>query len=436
VANQSPSGEVSGVSVDALTAARQAIGNGGNVVVVLGRSSLAESADAIVEAAGVLAGLPNVRFLPALRRSNVLGALDMGLAPGLLPGRVTLAAGRDWWSRAWGTIPEADGLDSVGILGAAAAGRVQALVLLGTDPAADFPDRRLAREALQGAGFVVSVDTFLNESNRQADVVLPAAGFAERPGTTTNIEGRVTRLGQKIVPPGVAWPDWMIASELAARLGGDLGIESIDELWDEIERMAPSHAHLTRALLGDRRYRDGVVAPFADPRPAERPIDPTVAPEVAAVATYEDNPTPSSESTHSPAEAEPSTEQVEEVARPPLVTFAPPVEAAPLPQLDGYSLRLVVTRKLYDDGTLVQHSPSLAPLARPATVRANHYDLDRLGLGAGGRVRVRSNRTSFLAEAEVDDGVPRGSVALVFCDEAAELIDVAEPVIDVRLETP
>jgi anaerobic selenocysteine-containing dehydrogenase len=121
---------------------------------------------------------------------------------------------------------------------------------------------------------------------------------------------------------------------------------------------------------------------------------------------------------------------------PGLVVFEAPSEAAPLPQLDGYSLRLVVTRKLYDDGTLVQHSPSLAPLAKPACVRANHYDLDRLGLGTGGRVKVRSNRTTFLADAEVDDGVPRGSVALVFGEQAGDLIDGAEPVIDVRLETP
>ncbi|HEV7886715.1 MAG TPA: NADH-quinone oxidoreductase subunit NuoG, partial [Acidimicrobiales bacterium] len=241
VANQSPTGEVGGVSAEALTAARQALGPGRQapssspgrrVVVVLGRPSLAESAASIVETAGVLAGLPGVSFLPALRRSNVMGALDMGLASGLLPGRVSLDAGREWWSQSWGRIPEDEGLDAAGILGAAAAGRVQGLVLLGADPATDFPDRQLARQAVQGAGFVVAVDTFLTESSRLADVVLPAAGYAERPGTTTNLEGRITRLGQKIVPPGVAWPDWMIAVELAERLGGDLGVESLDGLWD------------------------------------------------------------------------------------------------------------------------------------------------------------------------------------------------------------
>ena len=60
----------------------------------------------VAEAASVLAAAwPGARFLPALRRGNVHGALDMGLAPGLLPGRVTLEAGRDWFAGAWGSVP-------------------------------------------------------------------------------------------------------------------------------------------------------------------------------------------------------------------------------------------------------------------------------------------------------------------------------------------
>ncbi|MDQ1444209.1 MAG: NADH-quinone oxidoreductase subunit [Acidimicrobiaceae bacterium] len=430
VANQSPTAEVGGVSVEALTAARQAIGAAGRVVVVLGRPSLAESAESVVEAAAVLAGLPDARFLPALSRSNVLGALDMGLAPGVLPGRVDLDAGRDWWSQAgaWSSVPETAGLDAAGILRDAAVGKIQALVLLGADPATDFPDRELARQAVVGAGFVVAVDTFLNESAKQADVVLPAAGFAERPGTTTNIEGRVTRLGQKIVPPGTAWPDWMIAVELAARLGGDLGVETVEGLWDEVVQFAPSHAGASRAVLADRAHRDGLVLPlpFAAPAEPAEPMDPTAAPGIAAVEAPE----------APPADFSTAPAAVEKMERLGMIEFRAPADAAPLPQLDSYALRLVVTKPLYDDGTLVQHSPALAALAREPRVRANHYDLDRLGLGTGGRVRVQSPRTGFVAEAEVDDGVPRGSVALTFGEHAGALIDVSQPVIDVRLETP
>jgi NADH-quinone oxidoreductase subunit G len=430
VSAQSPTGEVGGVSAESLTAARQALGSGGRVVVVLGRPSLSESAESIVEAAGVLAGLPNVGFLSALSRANVHGALDMGLSPGLLPGRVALDAGREWWSQSWGRIPEAAGLDAAGILNAAAAGRVQGLVLLGADPLTGYPDRQLARKAVQGAGFVVAVDTFLNDSAKLADVVLPAAGYAERSGTTTNIEGRVSRLGQKIVPPGNAWADWMIAAELAVRLGADLGLESLEGITAEIARLAPSHQGLGRIPL------DGVVVPIEGEveAPPVRPIDPASEPGIAEVEMVSDQPAaeePAAGEEPAASEPEPAGPDL-----PPLVSFTPPSEAAPLPQLDSYSLRLVVTRKLYDDGTLIQHAPSLAGLAQPACIRANHYDLDRLGLGTGGRVKVRSNRTTFQADAEVDDGVPRGSVAMVFGEQAGELIDGAEPVIDVRLETP
>src|SRR5206468_1539070 len=94
--------DAGGVDAAALATARSIIdADRDNVTVILGRQSVAESdvwaADA---ASSLLRGLPSVRFLTAVRRANVHGALDMGLAPGLLPGRVTLDAGRDWFEQA------------------------------------------------------------------------------------------------------------------------------------------------------------------------------------------------------------------------------------------------------------------------------------------------------------------------------------------------
>jgi len=122
-----------------------------------------------------------------------------------------------------------------------------------------------------------------------------------------------------------------------------------------------------------------------------------------------------------------------------------PVEAPQLPAPDSDSLRLVSTRRLYDRGVLLQSCRSLAPLAKAATVRANPYELGRLGVTTAGRVRVRSSRAAVEFEAVADDGVPRGVVCIDFNlvgdDSAVDhagasaLIDVGEPVIDVRLET-
>ena len=61
--------------------------------------------------------------------------------------------------------------------------------------------------------------------------MLAAAGSAEIDGTTTNLEGRVSTVTQKITAPGTARGDWMLAADLAPRLGADLGVESAGRCW-------------------------------------------------------------------------------------------------------------------------------------------------------------------------------------------------------------
>src|SRR5262249_58566012 len=110
----------------------------------LGRPSLAEPDTAILHASSQLAARRNVKFLSALRRGNVHGALDLGLTPGFLPGRVHLEAGRRAFTEQWGGVPDEVGLDADGILAEAVGGKIKTLRLLGCDPLHDFPDRALA----------------------------------------------------------------------------------------------------------------------------------------------------------------------------------------------------------------------------------------------------------------------------------------------------
>jgi predicted molibdopterin-dependent oxidoreductase YjgC len=180
----------------------------------------------------------------------------------VLPGRVSLEEGREAFTTAWGRVPAAAGLNATGILHAAADGRIHALVLLGSDPLSDFPDRALARAALDGPVTVIAVDAFLSESSRRADVVLPATLWGEKQGTVTNLEARVQRLGRKVAPAGSAMDDWRIAAELALRLGSDFDLEQVDEVTDEIAAVAPSFAGATAELL--RQARDGVVLPVSE----------------------------------------------------------------------------------------------------------------------------------------------------------------------------
>ncbi|MCU0312184.1 MAG: NADH-quinone oxidoreductase subunit NuoG [Acidimicrobiales bacterium] len=428
--------EVAGVAAEAVNAARVVLAAAdGPVTVVLGRPSVAEAADGVVEAAdALLGGLPGVRFLSALRRGNVHGALDMGLAPGVLPGRVGLDEGREWFEEGWAAVPSAVGLDTRGILEAAADGRLDVLVLLGADPAVDFPDHDLAERALAGARTIIAVDTFLTDSSRRADVVLAAAGFAEKAGTTTNLEGRVSALTQRVTPPGTARADWMIAAELAFRLGADLGLESIEGVWDEIERLAPSHRGVTREVLLAVGGADGVVVPL--------PADPAPVDEVATPAADTEDGAPADDGAADDGAAdEDAVEEQEAPAaaaeRPTCLVHTPGSATSP-PPVDAYSLRLVATRKLYDLGTQVQAAPSLAPLAPGTVVRINPYDFDRLGVGVGDRVLVRSARETFTLPVVADPGVPRGAAALVVNQpdvRVTDLVDGGAKVTELRIET-
>src|ERR1019366_7820578 len=86
---------------------------GSGVVLLYSRPSLAESGAVTAVAVATLAtAWPGARFLPLLRRGNVHGALDMGMAPGVLPGRASLEQGHAWFSDHWGSSPQAKGRDT------------------------------------------------------------------------------------------------------------------------------------------------------------------------------------------------------------------------------------------------------------------------------------------------------------------------------------
>jgi NADH-quinone oxidoreductase subunit G len=326
----------------------------GPVVVVVGRQNLAEHVDATLAAiAAVQEMLPQATFLAAARRGNVMGALLAGLAP--QPGA----------------------MDAKAILEAAAAGKVGCLVLLGADPVTDCPDKELARRAIAGARYVVAVDTFLTDSSRQADVVLPAAAFAEKAGTTTNLEGRVTALQQKVTPVGQARADWMIAVELAARLGADLGIDSTEQATALLAEEVPAFAGVTADAL--RAARDGVLVARDAPVRVT-----TVAPDV--------------------------------------------------PSQGGYEFRLVVSRKLYDAGVAVQHSPDLVGLAPGARLHLHPLDAERYP----GTVKVSTSRAAVALAVDADPGVPRGVAWVAYNQPDAavgELLQLTASVTDVRVES-
>ncbi len=355
----------------------------GPVTVVLGRASLSECADATVDAAVALSALPEVSFLSALRRGNIHGALDAGLAPGLLPGRTTLELGAHRFVDAWPGVPADVGHDTAGTLRAARAGEIDTLILLGADPLNDFPDVALARAGMAGAGTVIAVDLLPNDTiTAVADVILAAAGPTESSGTFTNLEGRVSVCGQIVTAAGVSRPDWMIAAEIAARLGADLGVDSPAAIRAELASVSEIHAPLTEAALEDSPV-DGVLlngnGDIAPPGPS----------------------------------------------------------GATSPVNDRYSLRLLTTRRMYDDGTALRHSPASSGHAAPLELRLNPVDFDKIGVQTDTVVRVESARGHLDMPVQVDAGVPVGSAAVSWRTSGSDcrpLIDASAMVTDVRVE--
>ncbi|WP_048056335.1 molybdopterin-dependent oxidoreductase [Methanocaldococcus fervens] len=90
---------------------------------------------------------------------------------------------------------------------------------------------------LKNVEFLVVQDIFLTETAKLADVVLPAACWAEKEGTFTNTERRVQKINKAVDPPGEALPDWIIIKKLSEKLGIDLGFKSLEDIQKEVIKM-------------------------------------------------------------------------------------------------------------------------------------------------------------------------------------------------------
>ena len=169
------------------------------------------------------AGVPDVRFLSALRRGNVHGALDLGLTPGFLPGRVTLDAGRDWFTKLGCRARRPTGSTRPGILAAPRpTGKIARAHPGALRPARRLP-RRHARPRARSSGRAPSSRSaaFLTPDVARAPTsCLPPTLWGEK----TRQRSPTSRVGcsasaARSPPDGAAMDDWRIAAELATRLG-------------------------------------------------------------------------------------------------------------------------------------------------------------------------------------------------------------------------
>jgi formate dehydrogenase major subunit len=186
---------------------------------------------------------------PLRGQNNVQGACDLGALPNVYPGyqKVTDQIAKEKFEKAWNcNLSSENGLTHVEIFNSINEGGIKVLYQVGENPVLSEADANHVKEALEKIDFYVVQDIFLNESAMYADVVLPAASFAEKDGTFTNTERRV-QMVRKIIPPvGESKSDWWIACEIAKKMGSkSFYYADPSEIMDEINRVTPSYAGIT-----------------------------------------------------------------------------------------------------------------------------------------------------------------------------------------------
>ena len=193
---------------------------------------------------------------PLRGQNNVQGACDLGGLPNVYPGyqRVDDKNNQEKFEKAWDRkLSGVVGLTHTEIFDGILAGDIKAMYMVGENPVLTEADAKHARKALDELDFLVSQDIFLTESGQYADVILPAASFAEKEGTFTNTERRVQRVRQVIPPRGDSKPDWWITSQIAKAMGEEgFDYQSPEEIMDEINQVSPIYGGITYKRIEEK----------------------------------------------------------------------------------------------------------------------------------------------------------------------------------------
>lgn len=350
-------------------------------------------------------GKPSSGVNPLRGQSNVQGACDMGALPDVFTGyqKVAIPALRQKFEAAWGcSLSDKPGLTLTEIFAAAHKGQVKAVYLVGENPVLTDADAGHVEEALKHLEFLVVQDIFLTETARFADVVLPAASFAEKDGTFTNTERRVQRVRKALEPVGGSRPDGWIVCEIAKRLGAKgFDFESPAKVMEEIASLTPSYAGISY----DRLEQGGLHWPCPNRDHPGKPI-----------LHREEFLTPNGKGWLTPLTYKPSAE---------------------LPG-DGYPLLLTTDRSLYHyhSGTMTRKVDGLNRLRQEELVEINPEDAAKLGIADGEMVKVVSRRGEVKTKAKVTWDAPPGTVSMTFHFAESPTNRLTNPALDPAAKTP
>jgi predicted molibdopterin-dependent oxidoreductase YjgC len=271
---------------------------------------------------------------------------------------------------------------------------------MGENPSLSDPDASHVREALRRLELFIVQDIFLSETAQLADVVLPAASFAEKDGTFTNTERRVQRVRKAIEPVGDSRPDWWITCQIARRMGASgFDFEHPSQILDEIALVTPSYGGISFKRLETESLQW--------PCPTEEH--------------------PGTAILHTTLFSRGKGHFVPLAYRPP----------AEMPDSE-YPLILTTDRSLfhYHTGTMTRKVKGLNAFHSEELVAINPQDAGALGIEDGEMVRVISRRGQVTARARVTESAPAGTIAMTFHFAESPTNELTNPALDPVAKIP
>jgi len=319
-------------------------------------------------------GREHTGISPLRGQNNVQGACDAGCLPNVYPGyqRVDIPMVKKKFEDIWGVpLSDKEGLKSTEMTLAADKGSLKALYVMGENPVMTDPNIGHTIEVLKKLDFLLVQDIFFTETAALADVVLPAACFAEKTGTFINTERKVQLVRKAVEPPGDAKEDTWIIAELSGRLGYPMKYSSAEEIFEELSSLWPALSGISYSRIRTH----GIHWPC-------------------------------------PTKDHPGTEYLFKAGFPrgkvsfTTVRYLPPAEAAGL----DYPFVLTTGRNLfqYHSGSMTRRIASIEKHAGEPYVEINTEDAKKAGIKDGEKIKVASRRGQIEIKARVTDRISNG----------------------------
>jgi len=345
-------------------------------------------------------GRPGTGLNPLRGQNNVQGCSDSGGLPNVFPGYQPVSDQdvREKFEKNWGVSLDSEpGLTTMEMVDAVESGAIKGYYVMGENPMMSEPDLLHARQVMERLEFVLYQDIFMNETGEYADIILPAANFAEKDGTFTNSDRRVQLIRPAVKPPGEARPDWAIIQDLARRVQKKLGVTSFAgfnfnspaEIWREMADLTPPFQGISHQRIS---AENGVHWPC-------------------------------------PTEDHPGTPYLFTESFPRGKGKLTPIAYRPSSELpdDEYPFILSTGRVLYHwhGGTLTRRS-KLDDIYPEALVEIHPRDAEQLGISSRDWVNMRSRRGEIQVRTLVTERSPVGTVFLPFhfVEAAANILTV------------